>query len=164
MKHKALFWVCVFALRAVGVMAPSHRAEGAWILHDDFNDPSLLVRHDLWNMRLGFSGGPGTTEVVRLIDGVLLEALGLAAPDDPRLLIARRLGAREGAPAGFDFVQYRPISQNTNGIRADVTMKGCIVEDGQVQARVRGFFGEGSPTTEPFDFTTMSLSPSGSSA
>jgi hypothetical protein len=149
---------CRFACRVVAALVASlalaATAEAA-SLYDDFNDPSHLVRADLWRSFDSYSTGgigSGRTDAVRAIDALLASPLPLltADPSNPKLLIAKRFVLQPGAPSGSsDSDGYAMLqAANATGVQADVTMKLCLLGTaGFVQAGVEfaGFNDGTSP-------------------
>jgi hypothetical protein len=140
-----------FALIA-GMFGDYGRAHAVLSLYDDFNDPSHLVRADLWNKNINFttSGvGSGVTEVLSIVDALLFPT------PNPKLLVARRFVLQPGGTAGNDF--YRYSARNTAGAvgaQADVAMLVCALDSsGLVQAGLSfAVFNDGT-STGPTDST-----------
>ena len=109
---------------AFSVLLRAHQAQPAQVLYDDFNDPSHLVRADLWNRSPVFTtggAGSGGTDSLSIIDALLFPT------SNPKLLMAKRFVLQPGAASGsFDRDAYiMRQAPNAAGIQADVTMKLC---------------------------------------
>lgn len=147
--------VVVVAVLVGSILLGGAPAGAALSLYDDFNDPSLLVRTDLWRSFDSYSTGglgSGRPETIRAIDALLGSSLpGLGGnPSNPKLLIAKRFVLQPGAPSGSADSDGVIALQapNATGIQADVTMKICFLSTaGFVQAAVlfAGFNDGASP-------------------
>ncbi len=121
--------VLVVAVLVVSIALGRAPASAVLSLYDDFNDPSLLVRADLWRSFYNYSTGgigSGRTDGIRVIDALL----GLAPnPANPKLLFAKRFVLQPGAATGSaDFDGYIMLrGANAIGIQADVSLKLCVL-------------------------------------
>ena len=148
---------CVLVVVALVASIPLGGAPASAVssLYDNFNDPSLLVRSDLWRSFDSYSTGgigSGRTDAVRGVDALLASSLPLLAadPSNPKLLIAKRFVLRPGAASGSSDFDGLVMLQAANaiGVQADVTMKLCLLSTaGFVQAgmEVAGFNDGTSP-------------------
>jgi len=151
--------VFVVALLVGSMLLGTVSASSALSPYDDFNDPSLLIRADLWQNTDNFGiGGPGSgrLESVRVIDALLASQLPLIAadPSNPKLLFAKRVVLPPGAfpSAGVDLGGLIMLqARNATGIQADVAMKICFLgAAGFVQAAVDFLaFNDGTPSPGP---------------
>ncbi len=153
--------VFVVALLVASMLLGTVSASSALSLYDDFNDPSLLIRADLWQNTDNFGiGGPGSgrLESVRVIDALLASQLPLIAadPSNPKLLFAKRVvlppGAFQSSSVDLDGLIMLQ-ARNATGIQADVAMKICFLgAAGFVQAAVDFLaFNDGTPSHGPLD-------------
>jgi hypothetical protein len=121
--------IVVVAVLVASIGLGGRPAGAALSLYDNFNDPSFLVRADLWRSFDNYSTGgigSGRTDGIRVIDALL----GLTAtPANPKLLIAKRFVLQPGAAAGSaDFDGYVMLQgANAIGVQADVSMKLCVL-------------------------------------
>jgi hypothetical protein len=104
---------------------------GAATLYDDFNDPNLLIRTDLWRSMDNYSTGgvgSGRLEAIRAIDGLLASPLLAANPSNPKLVIAKRFVLQPGASSGADSDGVLLLQAGSaTGVQADVAMKICFL-------------------------------------
>jgi hypothetical protein len=137
-------WVLVVAVIVGSIPLGGAPASAVLSLYDDFNDPSLLVRSDLWRTFDNYSTGgigSGRTDAVRAIDALLASQLPLltANPSNPKLLMAKRFVLQPGAASGSSDSDGLIVLQAPNaiGVQADVTMRLCLLGTaGLVQAGV----------------------------
>jgi hypothetical protein len=127
--RKRIIHVAVIAALFASIQFGTTEAFAAQALYDNFNDPSFLVRADLWRSFDNYTTGgigSGRTDGIRVIDALL----GLSAtPANPKLLIAKRFVLQPGAAVGSaDFDGYVMLQgANAIGIQADVSMKLCFL-------------------------------------
>ncbi len=127
------------------VLLSARDATAASFLYDDFNDPSHLVRADLWGSADTYSTGgvgSGRTDALSIIDALIFPT------SNPKLLIGRRLVLQPGAVGGFDRDGYTMRNApNVLGVQADVSMVVCSLSNpGLVQAGVQFYgFHDGTP-------------------
>jgi hypothetical protein len=151
--------VFVVALLVGSMLLGTVSASSALSLYDDFNDPSLLIRADLWQNTDNFCGvAPGRLESVRVIDALLASQLPVTAadPSNPKLLFAKRVvlppGAFQSESVDLDDLIMLQ-TRNATGIQADVAMKTCFLgAAGFVQVAVDfPAFNDGTPFHGPLD-------------
>jgi hypothetical protein len=160
-EEKPMDKMLVVALLVASMLLGTVSASSALSLYDDFNDPSLLIRADLWQNTDNFSigrAGSGRLESVRAIDALLASQLPLVAadPSNPKLLFAKHVVLPPVAfsSAGVDLDGLIMLqARNATGIQADVAMKTCFLGAvGFVQVAVDFLaFNDGTPSHGPQD-------------
>jgi hypothetical protein len=93
-----------------------HTATAQLLLYDDFNDPSNLVRSDLWTSRaFWYSGGP--LDSLHIIDNLLFPT------SNPKLMIAERVLIPIGGNAHWYHVYT--AARETSSVQAEVSLWVC---------------------------------------
>jgi hypothetical protein len=141
---RTLLVVLAAALVVTSMLLRAAPASAELSLYDDFNDPSLLIRSDLWLSSDSYSAGgvgSGRVESVRMIDALLASQLPLIAANtsNPKLLFAKRFVLAPGAGSDSGDVETLGMlkAPNAISIQADITMKICFLgAPGFVQAAV----------------------------